>query len=151
MFRAVLSRASISDQWKFDRLVSRMAVVVVDQSESPLMEVVGFCLCVFTLIATVQFAMCLDWYYARTLNQSPWGTPCTPNLIVIILVTWSIYSIIMYNGDTIQRHTIPSLHKKVPKKKSSPCRDCSIHAWMHWLTKCKNQRCHAHSDVHSIT
>ena len=39
-----------------------------------------------------------------------------------------------------------SLHKKISKKKSSPCRDGSMHECMHWLTKYKNKTCHAHSD-----
>ena len=44
-----------------------------------------------------------------------------------------------------------SLHKKISKKKSTPCRDGSMHECMHWLTKYKNKMYHAHSDMHSIT
>ena len=56
------------------------------------------------------------------------------NCIVIILVTRSISStcIIMYNGDTIQRHTIQSLHKNISKKKSSPCMGGSMHECTGW-------------------
>ena len=101
MFRTVLSRTSISDQWRFDRLMGRMAVAVV----SIRVAIDGGCRFLFvgfTLVATVLFTMCLDWYYAQTLNQSPW---CTPNLTIIPLVTWSIH-VSMCNGDMIQRHTI---------------------------------------------
>ena len=45
----------------------------------------------------VLFAMRLDWYYARTLNQSPRGTP---NQIVGIIISHMIH--IQYSGDTIQ-------------------------------------------------
>ena len=42
-----------------------------------------------------------------------------------------------------------SLHKKISKKKSSHVG--WLNARIHWLTKYKNKKCHAHSDMHSIT
>ena len=45
----------------------------------------------------VLFTMRLDWYYVRTLNQSPRGTL---NQIVGIIISHMIQ--IQYSGDTIQ-------------------------------------------------
>ena len=52
--------------------------------------------------------------------------------------------------DFYQKRTETNLHKKISKKKSTPCRDGSMHECMHWLTKYKNKTCHAHSTMHSI-
>ena len=67
----------------------------------------------------------------------------------LCVVTWYVLMklIMGFPGTCI----CTSLHKKISKKKSSPCRDGSMHECTGWQSTKTRRAMHVHNNMHSIT